>query len=216
MSMLVCNDTNNKGCIDCHIWSISGNNRSRPSHVGMFVKLSCPRDLSVLAFFQVLCIPFVSLRSPSPHLPSLHVGASWSCTHSRHTTCQCAINPATFRFPWGLGATEFLLQSFTAALLEGVSSRHSVSLHSEDTKAQAYHIHFSASIQPGPIRSSGGRQRVNSLVRGVGRVVLYFLSEVEWMSLWCSCLRRNKRERKQKQELRVKFDDNLGSPDGQV
>lgn len=58
-------------------------------------------DLSILALLHVLCIPFVSVRSPSPHLPLLHVGASWSRTHSCHAACQYAINPATFHFLWG-------------------------------------------------------------------------------------------------------------------
>lgn len=86
-----------------------------------------------LALFQVLCIPFVPLRTPSPHLPLLHVGTSWSRTHSCHAACQYAINPATSIFPWGfLEPSEFLPLSLTAA----PGSHLSVSLHSESTKAR--------------------------------------------------------------------------------
>lgn len=52
------------------------------SPVEMFARLWCHCDLSFLALLRVLCIPFVSLRSPSPHLLLLHVGASWSRTHT--------------------------------------------------------------------------------------------------------------------------------------
>lgn len=58
-------------------------------------------------------------------------------------------------------------------------------------------IMFTLRLSPTPIRSSEGRQSVNSPLRRVGHVVLYFLSEVERMSPRCSCLRKNKRERKQ-------------------
>lgn len=125
------------------------------SYFGIFFALCCHVDLCSLALFQVLCIPFVPLQLPSPHLLLLHEGASWSCTHSCHAACQYAFNPATFHFPWGLGATEFLLLTFNT-LRQGVLFQLSVSLQSESTKARAYHIHFSAFGNPVPQAAQRG------------------------------------------------------------
>lgn len=176
----------------------------------MFSKLRCHDDLSFLVLFQVLCIPFVPLRSPSPHLTLRHVGASWSCTHSRHAACQYAINPATFHFPWGLGATEFLLQSFTAALwvcTEGESALGSPFLYKvKAQKLRPIVFTFQHSYSPLP----SGAQRGVGVERAVWEepAMLVFIFSRKW-SEWASGVpvwgRNKRREETIKETVKLKY-----------
>lgn len=175
------------------IFYIQLSHPSIPYMYVMFARLWCHCDLFFLALLRVLCIPFVSLRSPLPHLLLLHVGASWSRTHSCHATCQYSINPATFGFPWGLTAA--------VCARRKESALGSVFLYKgKAQKLRPIIFTLPAFIQPAPIRSSEGRRSVNNRLRGAGHVALYFLSEVEWMASWCLCLRKKQRGEKTKTE----------------
>lgn len=153
---------------------------------------------------------FVSLRSPSPHLTLLHVGASWSCTHSRHAACQYAINPATFHFPWGLGVTEFLPQSFTAALwvcTEGGSALGSLFLYKvKAQKLRPIVFTFQHSYSPLP----SGAQRGVGVERAVWEepAMLVFIFTRKW-SEWASGVpvwgRNNRREETIKETVKLKY-----------
>lgn len=190
----------------------------QPSHPSilyvyvMFARLWCHCDLFFLALLRVLCIAFVSLRSPSPHLLLLHVGASWSRTHSCHAACQYSINPATFGFPWGPRAAGFLPHSLTAAVCarRKESALGSVFLYKgKEQKPRPIIFTLPAFIQPAPIRSSEGRRSVNSRLRGAGHVALYFLSEVEWMGLLVSLFEEKMKREENKNRNCVKFNDGL-------